>query len=204
MKCCKTCLKNKELSEYHKDKRQSDGFRYTCKQCIKEYQLKWRGTKREELLIKSQNYYENNKDHKKSYDKDYRLSNSEKIKNRLRDNKDSINIRANKYSKLRRIKDINFRISHSIRTRISSITKNKKPSSAIKEIGCSVDDLKLHLESKFQIGMTWDNYGKWHIDHIKPLSKFNLLNLEEFKEACHYSNLQPLWAFDNIRKSNKF
>ena len=54
--------------------------------------------------------------------------------------------------------------------------------------------------------MTWNNHGLygWHIDHIKPVSKFNLLDLEEQRRAFHYTNLQPLWALDNIRKSNKY
>lgn len=62
-----------------------------------------------------------------------------------------------------------------------------------------------HMESLFQPGMSWENYGKngWHIDHIMPVSSFDLTNLQEVKRASHFSNLQPLWAADNQRKSNK-
>ena len=73
-------------------------------------------------------------------------------------------------------------------------------------LGYSVEDLFAHLESKFQQGMTWDNYGQWHIDHIKPESLFNYssFNDNEFKECWSLDNLQPLWAKDNLKKSNKY
>lgn len=204
MKYCKTCLKNKELSEYHKDKNQNDGFRYTCKQCIREYQLKWRESKRKELLEKSQVYYVENKDKKRIYDMEYRLKNFNKIKDRLKNNKDKINKRTAEYAKSRRAKDISYKLRQSIRNRLNQCIKKKKPSSSITELGCSLNELKIYLECRFTEGMSWNNYGKWHLDHIKPLSKFNLSDLEEFKQACHYTNLQPLWALDNIKKSNKY
>ena len=88
---------------------------------------------------------------------------------------------------------------------ISKIIHGKKTNiETVKDLGCSIEELKTHLESQFQPRMTWDNYGKWHIDHIKPLSNFNLENKEEFKEACNYKNLQPLWAKDNLIKGAKY
>jgi len=70
-------------------------------------------------------------------------------------------------------------------------------------IGCSLSDLKIHIENKFTDGMTWANYGKtgWHIDHIIPLSSAS--NELELQSLCHYSNLSPLWSSDNLKKSNK-
>ena len=70
----------------------------------------------------------------------------------------------------------------------------------------SVDDLKLHLESLFQPGMSWDNYGEWHIDHIVPDSWFEYNSYQDssFKECWALANLQPLWAKDNLKKSNKY
>ena len=67
------------------------------------------------------------------------------------------------------------------------------------------ESFKIYLENKFQRGMTWKNHKRtgWHIDHIKPLSSFNLDNREEFLKACHFTNMQPLWSMDNHRKSNK-
>ena len=60
-----------------------------------------------------------------------------------------------------------------------------------------------HLESQFKVGMTWDNYGEWHIDHIKPLAAFDIKDPAQVAEASHYTNLQPLWAMENFTKSKK-
>jgi hypothetical protein len=84
-----------------------------------------------------------------------------------------------------------------------ALTHSLKSGSSINDLGCSVRELKIYLESKFQSGMSWDNHGEWHIDHIKPLSSFNLSNRDEYLKACHYTNLQPLWAKDNFKKNNK-
>ena len=72
-------------------------------------------------------------------------------------------------------------------------------------VGCTIEELKIYLEKQFKEGMTWENRGiVWHIDHIKPISKFDLTNEEEQKKCFHYTNLQPLFAIDNLRKSNKY
>lgn len=86
---------------------------------------------------------------------------------------------------------------------LQSINTNAKSGSAVTDLGCSIDELKKYLESKFQPGMTWENIGEWHIDHVKPLSQFDLTIREQFLEACHYTNLQPLWAADNLKKSDQ-
>jgi hypothetical protein len=75
-----------------------------------------------------------------------------------------------------------------------------KAGSPVRDLGCTVPELKLHLEALFQPGMSWDNYGEWHIDHIKPLAKFDLTDRDQFVQACHYTNLRPLWAEENLSK----
>lgn len=71
-------------------------------------------------------------------------------------------------------------------------------------IGCSVEKLMEHLEKQFTEGMTWGNYGRWHVDHIKPCAMFDFSKPEHQQECFHYSNLQPLWAKDNLKKSDKY
>ena len=112
------------------------------------------------------------------------------------------------YRKNRLKNDIEFRIRDSLRKRLSTAIRNcQKSGSAVRDLGCSIEDLKDRLESQFQPGMSWDNWGRgkdcWHIDHIIPLSSFNLEDREEFLKACHYTNLQPLWEVDNLKKGSK-
>lgn len=100
--------------------------------------------------------------------------------------------------------NINAKIASRLRSRLYIAIKNHhKVGSAVSDLGCSIDELRLYLQNRFQDGMTWDNYGEWHIDHIVPLSSFNLENRDELGKACHYSNLQPLWAFDNLSKGDR-
>lgn len=97
--------------------------------------------------------------------------------------------------------DINYRLQANLRTRLHSALRGSwKNGSAVSDLGCSIEFLKEYLENQFTEGMTWDNYPEWHIDHIVPISCFDLTNHEELMKACHYTNLQPLWAKDNIIK----
>lgn len=104
------------------------------------------------------------------------------------------------------------RIAATLRNRLgSSLKGNSKAGSAVRDLGCTIAELKAHLESKFyrhpKTGevMTWKSWGihGWHIDHVKPLASFDLTDRQQFLAACHYTNLQPLWAEANLRKSDK-
>lgn len=120
-------------------------------------------------------------------------------------NKELKKAKTSKYHKERPLVDEKFRLARNLRKRLRSAMKSSfKTGSAVEDLGMSVENFKIYLESKFKEGMTWDNYGRfgWHIDHIKPLSKFDLTDREQVKIACHYSNLQPMWWNENLRKSN--
>ncbi len=152
---------------------------------------------------------------------DYQKSNREKCNLRKRiwvsKNKESV-----KSSKLRwseknpdfkrqwmfnkRRNDAGFRILSSLRNRLYSVQKRTRYSkSASKLLGCSLEDFRIYLESKFEVGMTWGNYGKygWHIDHIVPCALFDLTREEHRKRCFHFSNLQPMFATDNQKKAAK-
>lgn len=108
------------------------------------------------------------------------------------------------YETKRKKVDINYRLSSLIRSRIWRVVrKNTKLGSAVRDLGCTLGELKIHLEKQFTKGMNWNNQGKWHIDHKIPLSKFDLIDREQFLKAVHFTNLQPLWAIDNIIKRDK-
>ncbi len=96
------------------------------------------------------------------------------------------------------------KIKQRLRHRIWTVLKNKtKSASTIELIGCNIENLISRLESKFKEGMTWKNYGKWEIDHIKPCSSFDLTKSEEQRKCFNYKNLQPLWQSENRKKYNK-
>lgn len=76
----------------------------------------------------------------------------------------------------------------------------KKAARSVELLGCSINELMKHIETKWQFGMSWDNYGKWHLDHIRPCASFDLLDPQQQRDCFHYTNLQPLWALDNQRK----
>ena len=128
----------------------------------------------------------------KEWRKSYKRTTSPTSKRRHRD-----------YQRTRYQTDIEFKLAKNLRSRVRSAIQNQqKAGSAVSDLGCTVAELKSHLELRFVDGMSWDNYGEWHIDHIEPLSKFDLTDRKQFLSACHYTNLQPLWAQDNWKKSN--
>lgn len=110
------------------------------------------------------------------------------------------------YSRKRRKEDVQYRLGIYLRNRLNTaIRKNGGSGSAVRSLGCSIPELKEYLEKQFVEGMTWEKWSfrGWHIDHIHPLSRFDLTDPEQVAQACNYKNLQPLWATDNLRKSNK-
>ncbi len=112
--------------------------------------------------------------------------------------------RINLHKTERRKKDMDYRIRCILRSRLRKVLKGKLKSAKTKELlGCSITYFLDYMESQFDDEMSWANYGQWHLDHIKPCASFNLINPEEQRECFHYTNLQPLWAEDNLRKGAK-
>lgn len=111
--------------------------------------------------------------------------------------------RANYYNELRK-NNQSYKLYKSLQTLLSNTMSGRtKKCKTFKYIGCSVVELKSHLENQFKDGMSWENYGKWHIDHITPRSHFDHNNESEIFKCWHYTNLQPLWASENIKKGNR-
>jgi hypothetical protein len=197
-------IQNKSYRENNKDKYKDwyEANKNKRKTYQKEYGKKYWRSNRKKINATKKKYYEKNKEIINSKNRLYKIHNKDKLK---------INYESYKHIKNERKKerfkcDINYKLKEILRSRIRNvIKKNKKAGSAVKDLGCTVEEFKTYLESKFQPGMTWENHGLngWHIDHIKPLASFDLTNRQQFLEACHYTNLQPLWAKDNIIKSDK-
>lgn len=175
-KKCSKCNLLKDLSDFNNRSKSKDGKRTECRSCGKSL--------RDSYLVK-----EKVQERIKKYGKIYRKKNSEKIK-----------LRRNRWFKEKTETDPLFKLSRNLRKRIYRFLKQKTKSSS-EIIGIDVFELKKYLELKFEKGMTWENYGVWHVDHIIPLSSAK--SESELYELCHYTNLQPLWGRDNILKSNK-
>jgi len=121
-------------------------------------------------------------------------------------NKNRLNKEKNLKTQSRIKSDIGYKLMIRMRYRLWMALKGKQKKERTKNlIGCSIEDLKIYIEKQFKEGMTWNNYGSkgWTIDHIIPLSSVDLNNKEELKKVCHYSNLQPLWNYENSKKGAK-
>ncbi len=141
-------------------------------------------------------WYENNKEHRKEYLKEYRENNIEKIRKTKRD-----------YERNRKARDPLYKLISNFRTAIYQVLKESnvdKNEHYFDVLPYSQEELIQHLENQFTDDLTWDNYGEWHLDHIIPISSFNIQEMgdEEFIKCWSLKNLQPLWGEENIRKSN--
>ena len=157
----------------------------------------------------AQKYYEKNKEKLKTYAQKYYEKNKEKVKKITREyrlkNKKRYAELARIWQKKKLKTDPNFKLRKNLRKRIwQELRQKNKIYSTFKLVGCSVEELWDHLEKKFKPGMTRDNYGLWHVDHIKPCISFDLTKPKQQKICFHYTNLQPLWAAENLSKGAKY
>ena len=183
MKKCNKCHELKSFDQFHKNKVFKDGYAHYCKLCrsiysktnsrVKEYDKEYRSKNKDKLQTSKKDHYNKNKQEillkKKKW---YQDTKSER----------------NKYYRNRRQNNINVKIKDNCCRRINSALKCKKSNSTLDLVGCSIQDLKIYLENKFQDGMSWNNYGEWHIDHISPCANFDLTDIEQQKICFHYTN----------------
>jgi len=233
---CKKC-QNKIIKIYYiknksKKLKYAKQYREKNKSKIYNYQIKYRKINKKRRIEYFKKYYLKNKKSFEKYRKEhkdqikegrkryyklnkkrlkkYREEHKEYFKNYSFKNKEKLN----KNIRLRKKHDIHFKIVTNLRTRLSqAIKQNIKSGHTIKLIGCTIKQLKQHLEKRFKSGMNWNNYGRgcngkgmqeWHIDHVKPCCTFDLSKPSEQRKCFHYTNLQPLWAKENREKWNNF
>lgn len=200
-------MRNKAYKEANKEKIKAyaKAWQKANKDKRDAYQKAYREANKDKVTLQKKAWQEANRD----YAKAWRESNRDKIKLQKKAWQEANKERLYKKQVEWKRKNKNnpqYKLSCRLRERINGAIKgNYKSGSAVKDLGCSIDELKTHLESKFQPGMTWDNWSPtgWHIDHIKPLASFDLTDRNQFLEACHYTNLQPLWARDNLSKGDR-
>lgn len=199
-KKCGRCGEAKEVEEnFTQSSRNPTGFSTRCKACDSEF---YEAQKVDPLFV------ERHREGARRWNKNPKNKEARTISKAKSDKKNRLKIRARWNSRMKT--DIQFRLSVQLRVRLADamrrLIQGKKPrehTSAVRDLGCSIPELMTHLEAKFTDGMTWKNYGEWHIDHVKALANFDLRDQEQVKVACHFSNLQPLWAADNIAKGDR-
>ena len=203
-------IKERQKKCYDANKEKRKAYREANKHNISELNKKWREANKDKIKAYrdankdkekelSKKWREANKDNIKEYSKAYYESNKDNIKEYKKANRDKIN----EYQKKRLKKDSLFKLRRNLSTRLWSAIKNKgysKNTKTADTLGCSWEFLKDYLEAQFIDGMNWDNYGEWHIDHIKPLASAE--TEQDVYDLNHYTNLQPLWAEDNLSKSD--
>ena len=193
-KKCIKCEEIKDLTDFNPHKRAKYGRYPCCKICQKQKEMIYCQQNKEKIRI-------------------YRKNNREKLQHQAREryqkNKKKIIAYQKIYAQKKRDNNPTYRLIGRLRANLygimKEIKKNTKKEKATKEfLGCGMEAFKIHLESQFSAGMSWDNHGKWHLDHIKPCCSFDLADIEQQKVCFHYTNLQPLWAIDNIKKAAKY
>ena len=204
LKECSKCKTEKPLIKFYKCNDGVGGVRGDCIICCKLFFAGYRRTHKEFLKTSGKEYrarpdvQKKTREYNKKYRPDYVLRNRNRISaNALANQKKRIEI------------DPAFKLLIRLRSRVYSLLKNvnhRKIKSTLELLGCSADDFKKYLESKFVQGMTWENYNLrgWHVDHIIPCARFNLMNEEELKRCFHFSNLQPMWAKENWSKGARY
>ena len=192
---CKKCNVEKSIIEFYENKARKDGFDYLCKKCRCEYS---RNNKRKNIIkVKERDiiYYQKNKEKINLRHKEYNKTHKRKYSKKY----------SKKYAREWREKARNnptYRLNNNMRNAVKKSLKDKINKHWEKLVGYTRVDLQIHLENQFREGMTWENYGRWHIDHIIPKSIFyiNGANSKGFKQCWALENLRPLWAEENNKK----
>ena len=185
----------------------------------KAYLREYRQKNREILAAKNKEYAEANGERRKAQQAEYREQNRQKINERARDYASRVAHKKRSYmqewrkqnqehlreKRVARYKtDPSYRVRINLRNRLNAaICVGCKAGSAVRDLGCTIEDFMSYIAAQFLPGMSWENWGEWHLDHIKPLSAFDLTNRNQFLAACHYTNMRPLWAADNLRKGQR-
>ena len=184
---CRICGERKPVDEFYPSHR----YRKTsmCLPCSRARHKKYHKETYEGKKQYYKDYYQENRDRAIQYAKKYKKENPDKVRAHKR------KYRKNPHVKIKR------RQAARIRQALEDAGL-KKSGTTLKYIGCTARELVAHLEGQFSPGMSWDNYGLkgWHIDHIRPCASFDFTDEQQVRDCFHYTNLQPLWAADNISK----
>lgn len=172
---------------------------------ISQYKREYRALHKHDISAKDRLYRQRNREHIKQQRREYKRRNAAQIAAKMQQYRKSHRPQINARKRYRLKTDTKFRLAHSLRRRISNAMSGfSKSAPTLKLLGCSLDALRAHLEQQFVDGMSWENRSEWHIDHIRPVASFDLQDPAQQRACFHYSNMQPLWARDNLQKGARW
>jgi hypothetical protein len=203
--CCK-CGIEKDISEFGKRKDRPIGYTSRCLEYRNKQNKEYYKNNHQKELDRGNKYKSENYENILKKNKKWREDNPKYQSNYSQNNREKINNRKRRYDKEKRISDPLYKLRKNSRTRLIEFLKTKnirKNSKTFDIIGCSPNDLKEYIEKQFTEGMSWNNYGfyGWHIDHRIPLESGK--TEEEIYKLCHFTNLQPMWWEENLKKGKK-
>lgn len=211
-KKCTKCGKELPLDQFYQQKSRNNsiGYKSECNNCDKARSTRWARSNREKINKRRRDKYKNNPDGVKRSNAKWRGNNPIKYRTSIdkweEANPEKIKATKINYRRRHRLIDLDFKITENIRAAMhGALNRNTKSGHTVELLGCSIEYLRHYLENQFTEGMAWNNYGVhgWHIDHVIPLSYFDLTDPSQQRRAWHYTNLQPLWARDNLKKKSK-
>lgn len=208
-KVCTKCGVEKPLAEYHKAKDCKFGVRAHCKICLLADAAARYNENRDRLVADMRERRKADPEAVRQYHRAYYKANTEKRRayfRKWRENNRDRYLEGALAAHHRRYLDPKMRLESSIRAGVQKCLRGERKSArTFALLGYSRQELAEHLERQFAPGMTWENYGQWHVDHIVPLSSFNYAGPDDpaFRQAWCLTNLRPLWAADNLKKGAK-
>lgn len=204
MKQCTYCNKMLSFSDFPRDSRTTSGYRPRCKACMNTINRNYRQShklafanarkrhyrrNRESILAMKRDYYIRNREKKQAYDREYRKKNSAKRREQQR----AWDMNTRRAPAHQIIRNTRRRIAH-------ALIGNRKSVRTMELLGCTPEAFRDHLSAQFDSQMSWENYGDWHIDHIRPCYSFDLTKEDQLRECFHYTNCRPLWATENVKR----
>ncbi len=206
-KACNSCKTVHPVEHFHVRRASPDGLCHICKTCSKAKHAKYYQDNREKFLADCAARYRANPEPAKRRSAKWYEDNRPAALERCKEYAQKTKAHRNRKLSERLKSDPSYKVAVYTRTRVLAVLKGGRKSAGTEELlGASHETVVAHLASKFQPGMTWENQGKhgWHIDHIRPCSSFDLTDPAQQRACFHYTNLQPMWAKDNLRKGAKW
>lgn len=204
LKTCPRCGETKPLDAFGKSKGRKNGVKGFCRPCHNATNKESRGRNLEASRQSSERWRAAHADQAKARQRKWREDNRERFTGMVMDWRKRNPDKVRAADEARRLTP-EWKLKRTISSRLRLLLQDKAGRKTVDLIGYTTAELRAHLERQFQPGMTWDNYGEWHVDHIVPVASFTFTGIDDpqIKRAWSLPNLRPIWAQENMRKHDK-